>query len=135
MPPHLDQLFLGMIAQGYRPILAHVERYRWMENALPWVMKLSARGVLMQVTAGSLLGEYGARAEYWSRNLLDNGLVDIVASDAHNVTRRPPGLRSAFEFVTRARGAADAVRIFQETPASILLGREAESRRPMREAS
>lgn len=134
LPPHLDQFFLGMIAAGYTPILAHVERYRWIDSALPWIRNLSARGVVMQVTAGSLLGDYGHRAEYWSHRLLDDCLVDIVASDAHNLTRRPPGLAGAFEFVTRERGAEEAIRMFKETPAAILLGGNLE-RGIMREAS
>ena len=134
LPPHLDSLFLDMLAAGYTPILAHVERYRWIENAIPWVRSLAFRGVLMQVTAGSLLGEYGQRTEYWARHLLDEGLVDLVASDAHNITRRPPGLRDAYELVARQRGLSAAVGIFKETPASILLGSGLESHGAMREA-
>ena len=129
LPPHLDQLFMSIIASGFKPILAHVERYKWAERALPWVQRMSSSGVLMQVTAGSFFGDYGRSARDLSLRFLAAGLVDIVASDAHNLTRRPPGLSKAWSLVRSERGEAEARLIFKERPEFILLGETAAPRK------
>ena len=121
LPPHMDNLFMGILAAGYTPILAHVERYRWLDRALPWVQRMSQSGVLMQVTAGSFFGDYGRQAQDWSLRLLGDGLVDLVASDAHNLKSRPPGLSKAWNLVRSERGEEEARMIFKERPEQILL--------------
>lgn len=123
LPPHLDRLFISMIEVGYIPILAHVERYGWIERAEPWVERMARSGVLMQVTAGSLLGDYGRKAQEWSLRFLLDGLVSIVASDAHDTTKRPPGLSKAWRLVSSKIGESEARRIFKEIPERVLLGK------------
>lgn len=125
LPPHMDRLFLDMIGAGYRPIMAHVERYRWTERSMPFIQNMATAGVLMQVTAGSFFGDYGRSASDLATRLLDMGLVHLVASDAHDVTRRPPGLSRAWAFVKAERGAEEARMIFRRRPEIILLGEEA----------
>jgi protein-tyrosine phosphatase len=125
LPPHMDRLFMNMMAAGYTPILAHVERYRWIDRALPWVERMAQSGVLMQVTAGSFFGDYGRSAQDWSMRLLLDGLVSIVASDAHDPELRPPGLSKARKLVTSELGADEARRIFRDRPEHILLGESA----------
>ena len=122
LPPHMERLFIDMIEAGYKPIMAHVERYRWSERSMPFIENMALAGVLMQVTAGSFFGDYGRPAADLSRRLLDNGLVHLVASDAHDVTRRPPGLSKAFAFVQGERGMSEAQMIFNRRPETILLG-------------
>ena len=89
---------------------------------MPWVRRMSSSGVLMQVTAGSFFGDYGRSAKELSLQLLGDGLVDVVASDAHDLTRRPPGLSKAWNLVRSERGEAEARLIFKERPEFILLG-------------
>lgn len=125
MPQHLDYLFINMIAAGYTPILAHVERYRWIDRALPFIKRMSESGVLMQVTAGSFVGEYGRTAQEWAMRLLLDGLVSIVASDAHDPAERPPGISKARKLVKAELGEHEARRIFIERPEYILLGKSA----------
>jgi protein-tyrosine phosphatase len=120
LPPHMDRLFMDMMAAGYTPILAHVERYRWVERAMPWVERMAASGVLMQVTAGSFLGDYGRTALDLSLRLLEGGVVGIVASDAHDPRKRPPGMRKAWEFVKSERGEEEAREMFIRRPEKIL---------------
>jgi protein-tyrosine phosphatase len=121
LPPHMDRLFLDIIGAGYRPIMAHVERYRWTERSMPFIQNMALAGVLMQVTAGSFFGDYGRSASDLSSRLLDLGLVHVVASDTHDVTRRPPGLSRARNFIERARGKEEAQVIFVRRPEAILL--------------
>lgn len=135
LPPHMDRLFLNMISAGYTPILAHVERYRWAERALDWVKRVAGGGVMVQVTAGSFFGEYGRTAQDLALRLLGDGLVDIVASDAHNTSKRLPGLRKAYDFVAAERGREVAETMFRDRPAEILLGRGGATARKSEEAA
>jgi protein-tyrosine phosphatase len=125
LPPNMEGLFVDLIGAGYRPIMAHVERYRWAERSLPFIQNMVLAGVLMQVTAGSFFGDYGRSSMEMSARLLDMGFVHIVASDAHDVTRRPPGLSRAFDHVRAARGMEEANMIFKRRPEMILLGEAA----------
>jgi protein-tyrosine phosphatase len=122
LPPNMDRFFLDLIAAGYKPIMAHVERYRWTERSMPFIENMALAGVLMQVTAGSFFGDYGRSAAELSTRLLGMGLIHIVASDAHDAERRPPGLRKACAFVEGERGADEAEMIFRRRPELILLG-------------
>lgn len=125
LPPNMDRLLLDMIAAGYIPILAHVERYRWSERSMPFIRNMALAGVLMQVTAGSFFGDYGRNASELSIRLLDMGIVHLVASDAHDPSRRPPGLSKAWRFVQGARGVEEAQTIFRRRPEMVLLGSQA----------
>lgn len=130
LPPNMDRFFLDLIRAGYKPVMAHVERYRWSERSMPFIQSLVVAGVLMQVTASSFFGDHGRAAQDLSMRLLDLGLVHLVASDAHDVTKRPPGLSRAFSLVRSERGPAEARQIFSERPEAILLGETAPARTP-----
>ncbi|MEM7774269.1 MAG: CpsB/CapC family capsule biosynthesis tyrosine phosphatase [Pseudomonadota bacterium] len=93
-PPRLEAVFWDIIAAGHVPILTHPERLEWInvKGGFDVFRRLHQRGVGMQVTAGSLTGRFGKRAKYWAERLVCEGLVDILASDAHNLTTRPPDL-------------------------------------------
>lgn len=133
LPPNMDRLFLDLIRAGYKPIMAHVERYRWADRAMPFIQNMVLAGVLMQVTAGSFFGDYGRSAMDLSARFLDNGMVHVVASDAHDLTRRPPGLSKAFAHVAKTRGMEEANLIFKRRPEMILLGEAALAHTQQRE--
>jgi protein-tyrosine phosphatase len=128
-PPHhvapvrIEDLFFNLILAGYVPILTHPERLSWIKSHYEMLQRLVRAGVWMQITAGSLTGMFGSKAQYWAERMLDDGYVHILATDAHNVDRRPPNLSQGFEraanrigidaaqhlVVTRPRGVIDDV--------------------------
>src|SRR5690606_33768464 len=83
-PPRLEEAAFNLLAAGYVPILTHPERLTWIESHYAVFKRLAHSGVWMQLTAGALYGKFGARPRYWSERMLDEGLVHIVASDAHD---------------------------------------------------
>ena len=62
----------------------------------------------MQITAGSLTGAFGRQALYWSERMLDEGLVHILATDAHDTVRRPPLLSQGRDIAAKRVGATEA---------------------------
>ena len=119
-PPRLDGLVRALVAAGFVPIITHPERLGWIETHYALMGKLVAEGALIQLTAGSITGGFGRRARYWAEKMLDEDLVDIVASDAHNLTGRPPVLSRARDVLAGRIGEAKAWQMVLHRPAAIL---------------
>jgi protein-tyrosine phosphatase len=81
-------------ARGYRVLLAHPERAPALREDPGRLRALVERGALCSVTAASLSGGFGAAARWFALELLRDGLVHSVDSDAHHAKLRPPGLRN-----------------------------------------
>ena len=81
------------------------------------------KGALVQITAGSLLGDFGKTAQKACEDFFRLGLVHAIASDAHSLSQRPPRMAPARERV-RKKWGADAERgLFVENPEAILASR------------
>ena len=120
VPPRMNELVFGIIVAGYVPILTHPERLSWLEKNYALVKQMAAEGVLIQLTAGSFLGRFGGKAKYWSERMLDEDMVDLVATDAHNVDHRPPLLTPARDVISRRAGDEIAKRLVVTNPLHIL---------------
>lgn len=119
-PPNFEESVFQFSANGYVPVLTHPERLVWIEQHYPTFVRLAQRGVWMQLTAGAILGKFGKRARYWSERMLDEGLVHLVASDAHTVSMRSPKMAEARERLVTLVGQAETQRLLQERPQAIL---------------
>lgn len=109
-----------LLGAGYRPILAHTERYRSLAFSSGELKRLRSDGVRIQVNADSILGKAGFGCRMRSHSLLDSGLADIVASDSHGIDYRPTMLTKAFEAVSKKYGNLYAAELFKENPAELL---------------
>ncbi|MBL8564359.1 MAG: capsular biosynthesis protein [Hyphomicrobiaceae bacterium] len=119
-PPQLDSMFFNILIAGYVPILSHPERLTWIEHKYSLMQQLAAHGVWMQITSGSLNGRFGRRALCWAERMLEEGLVHIVASDAHAPFRRPPDLAEGRQFAARRVGELEAEHLVVTRPNAIL---------------
>ena len=79
-------------------------------------------GALVQVTAGSLVGDFGRPVKAAAHDLLKRGLAHVVASDAHSVGRRPPRQAAARELVRRHYGTECEHVLFERNPERIVRG-------------
>jgi protein-tyrosine phosphatase len=113
----LENLVQGLHRQGHRVVLAHPERCPALQRDRQMVRSLAEAGVLMSVTAGSLVGRFGNTVRNYALELAQEGLIDNVTSDAHDTERRPPGLSEELE---RAGLAVLADWLTRAVPAAIL---------------
>lgn len=74
----------------------------------------------MQITAGSVTGRFGRRPHYWAKRMLDEGMVHILATDAHHIDKRPPLLAEAEQAVIPLLGAAEARHLVFTRPQAIV---------------
>ena len=105
---------------GYRPLVAHVERYPAISGDTDQVERLIAAGAMVQVNAGSLLGREGHRQKAFGWKLVKQGLVDVVASDCHDPSYRPPELGECARKIESKAGKETAQRVLWDTPMKIL---------------
>lgn len=108
------------VMHGFRPIVAHPERLRWMANDPGLMAALARHGATFQLTAMSLTGEFGKIARDAAHNLADQGHVHFVSSDAHDPRLRRPGLKAARELVAKTWGDESARKLFVDHPRAVL---------------
>jgi protein-tyrosine phosphatase len=119
-PPQLEDFFFKIVVAGYVPILTHPERLSWVPARYKAIKQLVAAGVWMQITAGSLTGAFGRSALYWAHRMLDEGCVHLIASDAHDATRRPPDLAAGRECAVKRVGVKEAQYLVLTRPMGVL---------------
>jgi protein-tyrosine phosphatase len=116
-PIHLDDALLSLRDQGLTPVLAHPERNAEVQVQPERLVPLVEHGTLVQVTAASLDGRIGRRAQDCGRTLIESGLAHLLASDAHHASVRAVGLAAA----ARAVGGGALGRwLTEEVPSAIL---------------
>ena len=125
-PPHhvapvrLEELFFDLLVNGYVPILTHPERLTWIKSHYEVFQRLVTAGVWIQITAGSLAGAFGRSARYWAERMLDEGNVHILATDAHDVDRRPPNLSVGRELAAKRVGDNEAENLVRNRPGGVI---------------
>jgi len=124
IPPQMNDAMLLLQSTGYRLIVTHPERYPAVLGRPEMLAEWLRMGCLVQVTAGSLYGRFGKMAEAFSNELLERNWVHFIASDAHNMTGRPPHLRKGYNYVANRVGEETARRLCETNPRGAVEGAE-----------
>lgn len=123
VPPRMEELIAECCAAGYVPVLTHPERLTWIETHYSYIKRMVSAGAWIQLTAGSITGKFGSQPRYWSERMLDDGIVHLIASDAHNTGRRRPTMSKARDAVTARLGEAEADHLCTTRPLGIVKNR------------
>lgn len=97
--PYIRNAIEDVFSMGYRPIIAHVERYACMLSKMDNVRSIHDMGCQIQVNAGSVAGEYGFKVKGFTRKLLKEQLIEYVGTDAHNVSGRKPAMTKCADVI------------------------------------
>lgn len=117
--------------RGLQTIMTHPERHPYLIGKDDLLRSWVQQGAVIQLTAGSLLGDFGRRAYNQSWRILQLGLASLVATDSHDVVRRPPRLSEALEKLTRQLGAKAARTLCIDNPLSVMYGKTITKPLPM----
>lgn len=109
--------------QGYQVILAHPERYDFVQRDPGCLREIVGERLLLQVNKGSLLGDFGGRVYRTADWILSRGLAGIIASDAHDPVLRTPDLREVRELLELKYGREAALDLLWRTPVRVLKDR------------
>ena len=118
---YLEEVLFQLQLQGVTPVLAHPERIEAVQKSPDLLAGFVERGMLSQVTAGSLLGHFGGKVKRLTHRLLSRGLVHIIASDTHFPKGpRSPKLTPGVAAAARIVGPEQAQAMVVDTPMAIL---------------
>jgi protein-tyrosine phosphatase len=120
--PSTAHIFDRLQSAGMTPIITHPERNHLLQKRLDDLTRWVDAGCLLQVTAQSFLGRFGRTAKAFADQLLQRGLVHVVASDAHDPKDRTSSLAEAFNYVANAVGNDRAKLLFLDNPKATLSG-------------
>ena len=89
-----------ILALGYVPVIAHVERYmHLMEKHFEAIIEMRKMGALIQVNAGSVTGDNGWKTKQAVKALLKRKAIDLIGTDAHSDGRRSPKMKECGEYL------------------------------------
>jgi protein-tyrosine phosphatase len=123
LAPGLTEIFYQLQLAGLTPILTHPERNPTLQMDQSRLVEWLRGGVLVQLTAGSVLGQMGKAAERMSHALLAKRWVHFLATDAHNTTSRPPRMQAAFDLVAKKYGPEYARFLCLSNPLAAYMGK------------
>jgi protein-tyrosine phosphatase len=124
IPPSMDDTLHNLQLKGLRPVITHPERNAILRRQPERLGAWARLGCYVQVTAGSLTGTFGPRAQEDSLCWIGRGFVHFVASDAHNTKRRPLRLQPAYDAVSKQFGEEKARALFIDNPLAAFEGRD-----------
>lgn len=132
VPDGIKQEIFDLKLNGITPIIAHPERNAVIQNNPHMLHELIHMGALSQVTAMSIVGDFGPETRASARGLLECRLTHLIASDAHSPGSRPPRLSRALDETARILGNfAEAEAMVFQRPAAIMAGDSINCPRPL----
>ncbi len=105
LPLGMEEIISGLRAIGKTAILAHPERCKEFQGSPGRILDLIDLGALVQITAGSLCGDFGDQAKKCALEFARLGALDIISSDAHSTGRRRPIVSKALRILENEIGA------------------------------
>ena len=120
VPLSISANFSNLLARGIVPIITHPERNPVLQGEPQRLLGWKKQGCLVQLTADSLSGRWGARAKATCEWLLKSNAVHLMATDAHDERRRVPCLSKARQQVARLLGDSIARALVNDNPLAII---------------
>ncbi len=122
-PQGLTETFYKMQLAGLTPVLTHPERNPTLQQDPNPLIEWLRGGLLVQVTAGSVLGHMGRASKRMAHDLLHKRWVHFLATDAHNTTSRPPRMQAAQDEVAKRYGVEYAHLLCVSNPLAAFQGK------------
>lgn len=118
----ISPLLRHLVSRGLIPIISHPERNSFLLKRPEAVRTWLGQGALLQVTAASLLGDFGHTPERAAWGWLGTGAASLVATDSHDTASRRPRLSEAIDAIAERLGSVAAYRTCIANPARVLDG-------------
>lgn len=83
-PDNLDHVIFRMQTLGYKPVMAHPERYNFWHPTFSRYEQLKDKGVMLQLNINSLTGYYSPSTKKVSEMMIDKGMIDLIGTDCHH---------------------------------------------------
>lgn len=110
----------SLTAEGYNPVLAHVERYSKVCARTDRIEDLIEMGCYIQVNAGSIMGKFGLGTKMQAKRILSGHLAHFVATDAHDTGKRAPRMADCAAYIKKKYGEDYMRELFYENPMHVI---------------
>ncbi len=122
IPNDVRERIFQIVLEGTTPIIAHPERNMVIVQRPQLLYELIQQGALLQINAGSLIGDFGRRTKRFSAQLFDHQMVHFVASDCHSPRHRPMVLSKAYRSISKRWGENRAEQVLRKNPHKAIMG-------------
>lgn len=116
----ISEAMHGLLLGGYKPILAHAERYRCLREDLGKLRELVRMGVYIQINTSSIAGEEGFFMRRFTDRLMREDLIHFVATDSHSARSRSPKAKACVKRIEKRYGTDYVNTLFFDNPRKVL---------------
>ncbi|MCH9048817.1 MAG: capsular biosynthesis protein [Proteobacteria bacterium] len=116
IPPGSDKMVKWLFDHNIIPMIAHPERNKDILRKISKLQPFVEAGCLLQITASSLVGNFGPHSEQCAKTILQKGWVTILASDAHNLHKRLPEIEPGRAVVEEMLGKEVSWKMVRDKP-------------------
>ena len=120
VPQQIDEWLTQLQEKNITAIITHPERNPILQQTGNRVLRWIELGCAVQVTASAITGSWGTRAQQTAQWLLKKKAVHIVATDAHDIQRRPPVLSEAAKVIAKDFGEDLARALVESNPGAVV---------------
>jgi protein-tyrosine phosphatase len=120
----VEPLLVELTSLGVQAIISHPERNIFLAKQPQILLKWLEHSAHLQITAASLLGDFGIMAQKAAWQFLSSGLASVVATDAHDLNDRIPCMKPAFRHISTKLGETTARLVCIENPLRVLEGHD-----------
>ncbi|MEE1087303.1 MAG: CpsB/CapC family capsule biosynthesis tyrosine phosphatase [Schaedlerella sp.] len=118
-PEFAEDLLMRVKAIRAKPVIAHAERYEFVQDNPAIVYEWRKKGYVIQANKSSFQGGFGRHAQHTAYQLLHHNLISVVASDTHSPYKRTPFMIGAYEEVCEEYTKHRADLLFLHNPRNI----------------
>jgi len=129
-PLELYEVIYEMIQNKLVPILAHPERYSYVQQDPELVYDLIQKGVLMQANYGSIIGMYGKKAQITVKKLLENNMIHFLGTDCHKQNEIYPKIPKIMKELRKIIGETKLEQLTTINPSLVLKNKRIDIEEP-----
>jgi protein-tyrosine phosphatase len=133
-PNYAEQTLFAIQTLGLTPLLAHPERYLAVQDDIEKVLTLVQRGVIQQVTFGSLSGLFGKRAQRVAEHIVKADAATVLASDSHSAGNRFLSVSDGLARAEQLIGPSRARQLAYDNPKALIESRPLPTPAPLVES-
>lgn len=120
MPIYTDDVLFKLLMEEFVPIIAHPERYLYLNGKDEIIKKWLENGIMIQINTGSLNGRYGGEVKRSAKKFLKNGFVHFLGSDVHFFEDNHCFFSEAIEIASKIIGKDKIAQIVETFPAMVI---------------
>ena len=120
----IEPMLRELVSMGIQPIISHAERITALTKEPNLLLRWLEHSTNLQITASSLLGDFGSEAERAAWGFLTSGWARLVATDSHDINSRRPKMRAAYKLITAKLGEGLANQVCIENPLRVIKGKD-----------